>query len=232
MYDESNYINHTFYTELNKKLQIYDLISTSAISIKIINLITPENSLKFRMLHNKYKDHIVRQLEDVRKPGKIETKDAKVINVSILSTKPKRKVGSKRKMSYQLVDEFRVVSLQNYKLDEKLNPIEINIRDSKIQGKLSRYGTQHYKYHFIVDSLLISLSVVWDRNVIFLICNGLNDARDSLINGKLYKSIGVININEIEDCIKLKGESKWINIIFNNSENPILAKHFAFVFEL
>ena len=176
-------------------------------------------------------DHIVRQLEDVRKPGKIETKDSKVINVSILSTKPKRKVSSKRKMSYQLVDEFRVVSLQNYKLDEKLNPIEINIRDSKIQGKLSRYFTQHYKYRFIVDNLLISLSVVWDRNVIFLICNGLNDARDSLINGKLYKSIGVININQIEDCIKLKGESKWINIIFNNSENPILAKHFAFVFE-
>ena len=112
------------------------------------------------MLHNKYMDHIVRQLEDVRKPGKIETKDSKVINVSILSTKPKRKVSSKRKMSYQLVDEFRVASLQNYKLDEKLNPIEINIRDSKIQGKLSRYFTQHYKYHFIVDNLLISLSVV------------------------------------------------------------------------
>ena len=52
-------------------------------------MITPENSLKFRMLHNKYMDHIVRQLEDVRKPGKIETKDSKVINVSILSTKPK-----------------------------------------------------------------------------------------------------------------------------------------------
>ena len=68
---------------------MYDLISTSAISIKITNLITPENSLKFRMLHDKYMDHIVRQLEDVRKPGKIETKDSKVINVSILSTKPK-----------------------------------------------------------------------------------------------------------------------------------------------
>ena len=73
---------------------------------------------------------------------------------------------------------------------------------------------------------------MYEIEIIFLICNGLNDARDSLINGKLYKSIGVININEIEDCIKLKGESKWINIIFNNSENPILAKHFAFVFEL
>ena len=67
--------------------------------------------------------------------------------------------------------------------------------------------------------------------MIFLICNGLNDARDSLINGKLYKSIGVINISEIKDWTKLKGESKWINIILNNSENPTLAKHFVFAFE-
>ena len=160
MYDESNYINHTFYTELNKKLQIYGLISTSASGIKTTNLIRPRDSLKFRVLHNNYMDHIVLQLENIRKPGKIETKNAKVTNFSILSTKPKRKVGSKRKMSYQLVDEFRIDGLQNYNVDEKLNLIEIAIRDSEIQGKLSRYGAQRYKYRFIVDSLLVSSSVV------------------------------------------------------------------------
>ena len=87
----------------------------------------------------------------------------------------------------------------------KNNPIEINICDSKIQGKLLRYGTQHQKYCLIVDSLLISSLVVQDTNVIFLICNGYNDARDSLINGKLYKSIGATNISEIKDWTKLKG---------------------------
>ena len=153
MYDESNYINHTFYTEL----QIYGLTSTSAISIKTTNLIRPENRLKFRELCNKYMDHVVLQLEDIRK---LEAKDAKVKTFSILLAKPKRKVGSKRKMSYQLVDEFRIVALDNYSLDENLNPIGINISDSEIQGKLSRYGTQRYKYCFIVDSLLISSSIV------------------------------------------------------------------------
>ena len=125
-------------------------------------------------------DHIVLQLEDIRKTGKIETKDAEVTNFSILSTKPKRRVGSKGKMSDHIVDEIRIVGLQNYNVCEKMNPTEINIGDSEIQGKLSRYGTQRYKYCFIIDSLLISLSVVQDTNVIFLICNGLNDARDSL----------------------------------------------------
>ena len=86
-------------------------------------------------------NHIVLQLEDIRKPGKAKTKNAKVTNFSILSTKPKRKFCCRRKMSYQLVDEFGIVGLQNYNLDEKLNPTEINIRDSEIQGKLSRYGS-------------------------------------------------------------------------------------------
>ena len=182
-------------------------------------------------MHNKYLDHIALQLEDIRKPGKVETKDAKVTNFSILSTKPKRKVGSKGKISYQIVDEIRIVGLQNYNIYEKLNPIEINIRDTEIQGKLSRYGNQRYKHRFIIDRLLISSSVVQDTNAIFLICNGLNDARDSLINGKLYKSLGRININETRDWTKIKGESKWMDIIFNDSENPTLAKHFAFAFE-
>ena len=182
-------------------------------------------------MHNKYLDHIVLQLEDIRKPGKVETKDAKVTNFSILSTKPKRKVGSKGKISYQIVDEIRIVGLQNYNIYEKLNPIEINVRNTEIQGKLSTYGNQRYKHRFTINRLLISSSVVQDTNAIFLICNGLNDARDSLINGKLYKSLGIININETRDWTKIKGESKWIDIIFNDFENPTLAKHFAFAFE-
>ena len=108
-------------------------------------------------------DHIVLQLEDIRKPGKIETEKAKVTNFSILSTKLKRKVGSKRKMSCQLVDEFRTVGFQSYNLDEKLNLTEINIPDSKIQGKLLRFGSQRYKHRVIVDSLFIGCTrYKWD----------------------------------------------------------------------
>ena len=50
---------------------MYVLISTSSIGgIKATNLIRPESSLKFRVVHNKYMDHIVLQLEDIRKSGK------------------------------------------------------------------------------------------------------------------------------------------------------------------
>ena len=75
--------------------------------------------------------HIVLQLEDIRKPGKIETKDAKVKNFLILSKKPKRKIGSKGKMSYQIIDEIKIVGLQNRSLNEKSNPVEITIHEVK-----------------------------------------------------------------------------------------------------
>ena len=121
--------------------------------------------------------------------------------------------------------------MQNRSLNEKLNPVEITIHNSQIQRKLSRYGNQRYKYRFIINKLWINSSIVQETNVIFLISNGLNDARTSVINGKIYKSIGVVNVNEKANWTELKGKSKWVNIVFNDSENPTLAKHFAFAFE-
>ena len=81
-------------------------------------------------------------------------------------------------MSYQLVDEFRIVGLQNYNLDEKLNSVELISVVAKCK--------ENYQY-MVLNTIniallycLISSSVAQDTNVIFLICNGLNDARDFL----------------------------------------------------
>ena len=79
LYHESNYINHTFYKELNKNLQMYGLILTLPIGgIKTTNLTRPESGLKFRVVQNKYMDHIVLQLEDIRKPGKKKQRTQKL----------------------------------------------------------------------------------------------------------------------------------------------------------
>ena len=64
-----------------------------------------------------------------------------------------------------------------------------------------------------------------DTNVIFISCNGLNDAKETLVNGKIFKTLGVIDINQTEEWQKLKGKSKWVNTVFNNSEDPTIAKH-------
>ena len=52
LYDDSNIINHTFYTELNQKVQTYGLISTVPLDIRSTHMITPKKkalNLKFKM---------------------------------------------------------------------------------------------------------------------------------------------------------------------------------------
>ena len=167
LYDESNLIFHRFYTEFNKKLQIYDLISISAIGITTTQLVRPSNSLTFRVMNNKILTELILSLEDIKEPGEIKTKDTKVTNFSFLSTKRKTITGLKRKMSYEIKYKFRIFGIQNFELFDKLNPINIQIRDSKINLKLTKYSNKIYKYRFIITNLLLSSSIEQDTKVIF-----------------------------------------------------------------
>ena len=60
-----------------------------------------------------------------------------------------------------------------------------------MQNKFLFYA-KRYKYRFIANSLLFGSSIKKDTNVIFITTNRLNNAKNILINRKLYKGIGVI----------------------------------------
>ena len=109
-------------------------------------------------------------------------------------------------MPYQIIDHVKIGGLQNFGRYDKLNPVEISVRDSEITTYLSRY--QRYKYQFIIDNLLFSSALTNNTNVILVSCNGLNEAKESLIYGKLFKTLGVIKLTEIEFWDKIKRKSK------------------------
>ena len=133
-------------------------------------------------------------------------------------------------MNRKIIDQVKIEGFQNFQQYMKINPKNIRINDSEIQTKLLFYSKK-YKYRFIVNSLLFSSSIKEDTKTIFITTNGLNDAKDLLINGKLFQGIGVIYISEIEKWDKIKNESRWINVILTDSAFPIAAKQFAFGFE-
>ena len=120
-------------------------------------------------------------------------------------TEKKNLIGSKRKMQRRTTDEFKIEGLQNFVNYSKIDPINIQISDSEIQNALAFYSSRH-KYRFIANNLLFSSSIQQDTNVIFLTTNGLNDAKDYLINRKIVKGIGVIYLSEI---------SRWEKIFKN-----------------
>ena len=130
----------------------------------------------------------------------------------------------------QIKDEFIIEGLQNFEQYSKINPISVRIIDPDLQTKLLFYSKK-YKYRFIANSLLFSSSIKEDTKTIFISSNGLNDAKDLLINGKVFQGTGVIYISEIEKCYKIKNESYWTNVVLTDSTYPIAAKHFAFGFE-
>ena len=109
-------------------------------------------------------------------------------------------------MPYEIIDQVKIGGLQNFDKYDKLNPADVNVRDSEVNSFLARF--KRYKYRFAIDNLLFSSALTNDTNVIFVSCNGLNEAKDSLINGKLFKTLGVINDAEIEHWDKIKGKSK------------------------
>ena len=79
----------------------------------------------------------------------------------------------------------------------KINPVAVQIIESQIQNKLLFYS-KNYKYRFIANSLLFSLSIQKDTNIIFITTNGLNDAKEILINRKLFQGTAVIYLSEID----------------------------------
>ena len=164
------------------------------------------------------------------KTKKIETVDSKSTNFSILSVKKQNTYNRKRKTQIKITDEFKIEGVQNFNQYLKINPIAIQIVESEIQNKLLFYS-KNYKYRFIANSLLFSSSIQKDTNVIFIVTNGLNDAKEILINRKLFQGIAVIYISKIDGWGNIKQRLHWTNVVFADSEYPIAAKHFAFGFE-
>ena len=71
LYDDSSIITHTFFTEVNKKIQSYGLISLEY-DKTTANLINSKNRSKFNILNNIEREFITLQLEDILNPKKLK----------------------------------------------------------------------------------------------------------------------------------------------------------------
>ena len=74
LYDDSNIISNTFFTELNKNIQSYGIISLQY-DYNNEKAIKWKNKLRFKINHNIKKEFLTLQLEDILSPKKIGTED-------------------------------------------------------------------------------------------------------------------------------------------------------------
>ena len=151
LYDGIDLITHTFFTEVNKKIQSYGMISIQ-FNRNTQTLINAKNMFKFNILNNVKQESIMLQLENILKPEKIKTVDSKITNFSILSIEKQNTCNRKRRMQKQnkkKIDEFKIEGLQNFNQYLKINPVAVQIIESQIQNKLLFYS-KNYKYRFII----------------------------------------------------------------------------------
>ena len=80
-----------------------------------------------------------------------------------------------------------------------MNPTEIKIEEDKILNKLQKYERGNYTYRFIFEGLLCSSGIISKTNVISITCNGLSEASEAIVNEKLRKTLGVINLDQIQN---------------------------------
>ena len=71
----------------------------------------------------------------------------------------------------------------------------------------------------MLESVLFSSNIENETDVIFVICNGLNNAKHALINKKLENMLGVCYLTEIKDWEIIKGQSKRSQAVFMDSED-------------
>ena len=224
LYDETNIIEETFVQRLNKKIQLYGIASIPFAHTKKNHIVSLSNLLPFRIKEDAKKHKITFSLQNLEGKTPIETTDNKIYNLSILSIEEEKKMPKIEK-------EITIEALQSFDKYQKLNPIEIQITDSDIFKELTLYKNLKVKYKFIPNSILFSSSIQQETEVIFLAVNGLNEARDILLNEKKIKAIGCIYTHQIEgwNAIK-KVTSNWVSCRLSNSKYPIGEKHLGFEF--
>ena len=222
LYDNSNLVKPTLITEINKKISIYGKIEIAAVNDTNKNkLISPDKALKFEIEKNIFKENLSFELQNITKEKIIKTIDSKVHNINVIMIPQNRK-------KYTLVDSIKIIGFHSFGID-KLNPISISIENNELISHLSI--NKNYKYRLTVNSVLLSSSIKNETEIIHLSAIGLTDARYSLINNKLLKSLGQINLTEVENFEFFKQKKGWINCILTDSYKiPYSTKHFSYSF--
>lgn len=82
----------------------------------------------------------------------------------------------------EIIYTIFIKGLQNFDNYNTHNPIEIKIDTNTILTNLNKHQKGDHKYRFWVSHLSFSSGIKNSANILFITCNGLKDAHDSIIN--------------------------------------------------
>ena len=223
-------IRLSFTTELQVEFSIYGLVNFSAQADeeKKLKIVSPKNYLSFDVLRDTYKNNLQLELTKVHTKETFEIVGESVYNFGILAVEKRNEIGQKRIMQ-EIIEKIIIIGIQNTEYSY-INPIHIHIKSESILRRLLL--KKNNKYRFVLKSLIFSSNITNDADSIFLISEGLSDAKKVFVEEKLEDAIGVCYLSEISDWNIIKGQSKRVQVVFVESENFYgQSSHIALPFE-
>ena len=121
-----------------------------------------------------------------------KTKDNKIYNSLIT------RLGEKRKINMsQPIETIVIRAQQNFEIAGGLNPIQIEIEDDRVINILKKYKNVIYKVTPL--GLLFPPSIKNETKQIFVTRKELNGVKKSILNGKVYDLISIIDLGKISN---------------------------------
>lgn len=86
----------------------------------------------------------------------------------------------------EIVDSIFIKRLQNVDNYKTLNPMDNKIEQGKILIFIKKCKSRQYIYRFLIEGLIFSSRITNDASVLFITCNGLTTAAETINNRQAF----------------------------------------------
>lgn len=86
--------------------------------------------------------------------------------------------------SKEIADTVFVNGLHNFDNYDTLNSLKFKLEQDKILRFIEKYNNKRFIYTFLVEGLIFSNGITNDVIVLFITCNDLSNAPETIMNNK------------------------------------------------
>ena len=128
----------------------------------------------------------------------------------------------------QPIETVIIRAQQNFDVAGGLNPVQIEIEDDRIINIFKKYNNVLYKITPL--DLLFPASLKIETKQIFITGKELSGVKKSILNGKVYDLIAIIDLDQISNWREIKGQSFSISVSFKDQNEINNNSHLCFPF--
>ena len=153
----------------------------------------------------------------------MNTSDQKIHDFSIT------RLGKRKKnMQTEQKDTIVIRAQQDFNIVGGLNPIQIEISDSRIINMLTKYKNSIYKITPL--GFLFPASITNDTGRVIITSRKISGTKKAIPNYKWFDILAEIDLEKVPNWNEIKGKSIWVNVQFKDHKEINNASHLCFPF--